>query len=363
MRDVAPALARAPRALALLAEYALLHSGGGDSSSEAPDPDLYHTLLRLYLDPPPPTVGSADDGPPLAPRPDDALALLARGWPPGRPPAYDPDVALVLARASASVDARPLLFLLERRRLFREVVAVHAASRDASALVAAAVAHGDPSTGGDAGLLSTALDALAGMDAAAVRPALPPLLTALTTTRALPPLVVIDALSRVPGLTLGDVRPFVAAALADDGGRAAADGADAARLRSEAARLRVDAATARARPRVFQASRCAATGAPLDLPAVHFFCGHSFNAAALAAAAATGEGGGGDDAAAPTPSPRAECPLCAPAHRTVAAARAAATARAGEQDAFFSSLKGAADGFDVVADWVGRGLLSVREGG
>ena len=76
-----------------------------------------------------------------------------------------------------------------------------------------------------------------------------------------------------------------------------------------------------------------------------------------------GGGGGGDGTATPTPTTRAECPLCAPAHRTVAAARAAATARAGEQDAFFSSLKGAADGFDVVADWVGRGLLSVRGGG
>ena len=31
--------------------------------------------------------------------------------------------------------------------------------------------------------------------------------------------------------------------------------------------------------RVFQASRCALSGAPLELPAVHFFCGHSFNGA------------------------------------------------------------------------------------
>jgi hypothetical protein len=30
---------------------------------------------------------------------------------------------------------------------------------------------------------------------------------------------------------------------------------------------------------VFQASRCALSGAPLELPAVHFFCGHSFNGA------------------------------------------------------------------------------------
>ena len=34
-----------------------------------------------------------------------------------------------------------------------------------------------------------------------------------------------------------------------------------------------------AQARVFQASRCALSGAPLELPAVHFFCGHSFNGA------------------------------------------------------------------------------------
>ncbi len=31
--------------------------------------------------------------------------------------------------------------------------------------------------------------------------------------------------------------------------------------------------------RVFQANRCALSGAPLELPAVHFLCGHSFNGA------------------------------------------------------------------------------------
>lgn len=49
---------------------------------------------------------------------------------------------------------------------------------------------------------------------------------------------------------------------------------------------------------------CAATGQPLELPAVHFLCGHSFNGRSL-----------GD-------ADLRECPLCAPEHRRVLEIRA-----------------------------------------
>ena len=54
---------------------------------------------------------------------------------------------------------------------------------------------------------------------------------------------------------------------------------------------------------MFDSARCDATGQPLELPTVHFRCGHSFNASAL------GE--------------EEECPLCSSRHRTLAQIRAA----------------------------------------
>ncbi len=48
--------------------------------------------------------------------------------------------------------------------------------------------------------------------------------------------------------------------------------------------------------RVFQNSKCALSGAALELPVVHFMCGHSFNLRALPDT----EG--------------KECPLCAPGY-------------------------------------------------
>ena len=64
--------------------------------------------------------------------------------------------------------------------------------------------------------------------------------------------------------------------------------------------------------RVFQNNRCALSGSPLELPAVHFLCGHSFNARSL------GEN-------------ERECPLCAPQFRTILDIRRSLRAGAAEQ--------------------------------
>jgi hypothetical protein len=64
--------------------------------------------------------------------------------------------------------------------------------------------------------------------------------------------------------------------------------------------------------RVFQNNRCALSGNPLELPAVHFLCGHSFNARSL------GEN-------------ERECPLCAPQFRTILEIRRSLRAGAAEQ--------------------------------
>lgn len=64
--------------------------------------------------------------------------------------------------------------------------------------------------------------------------------------------------------------------------------------------------------RVFQNSKCAVSGAPLELPAVHFLCGHSCNLRSL------GEN-------------ERECPLCAPHFRTILDIRRSLKAGAAEQ--------------------------------
>ena len=94
-------------------------------------------------------------------------------------------------------------------------------------------------------------------------------------------------------------------------------------------------------PVIFQSSRDSQTGAPLELPSVHFLCGHSFNLRTL------GDGVEGQ-----------ECPLCAAEHRKVRELQQSHRAAAGDTDAFFRQLKAAPDGFGLVAEYFGKGLLN-----
>ncbi len=91
--------------------------------------------------------------------------------------------------------------------------------------------------------------------------------------------------------------------------------------------------------KVFQNSKDALSGGPLELPAVHFLCGHSYNARSL----------GENDQ---------ECPLCAPKFRQTLSIKRSLQAGAKEPDKFFTQLKQSPDGFGVVAEFFGRGMMN-----
>jgi hypothetical protein len=360
----------------------------GDSSLRA----LYHTLLELYLSDDlqqeeeedgarlggrggasgSSTTTEADkqqqqqrQAAAIARRRDKARELLARGWQPHmlHAPAYDPQHALALCRLRAF--APGLVFLYDRLRLPRELLRVHMAANDYGAVVAACAEHGDPSRGGDPQLWADALDYLCSSSgsgkeegvvagetstepsASAPSPSsCPPeavvreVLRRIEQARALSPLAVLQALARHPTLPVSLVRDYVARELERDARLAETDRAAVARLAAETAALRAEAQRLRTRPRVFQNSRCAASGAPLELPVAHFMCGHSFNLRSL---------GDGDR----------ECPLCAPELARALDVRRHLRRGAGEQDAFFRALREAPDGgFGVVAEHFGRGLMN-----
>lgn len=124
----------------------------------------------------------------------------------------------------------------------------------------------------------------------------------------------------------------------------AADAEEAERLEEEIERARLALERLRGEPVVFQSNRDAASGAPLELPSVHFMCGHSFNARTL------GDDGGAGDAPG--------CPLCAPEQARTAALVDSNRAWAADKDAFFKQLRAAPDGFAVVAEYLGKGVLN-----
>jgi hypothetical protein len=272
----------------------------------------------------------------------EALELLRRGWVPGEAPAYDADRALTVCRRRAFPEG--LVFLYGRLRRHREAAAVLAAARDWEGLLAACDAHGDAAAGGDPALWHDALAALAAPGAGAgAEAALRALLARIEASGALPLLAVLPVLARNPSLRLDLVKGHVARALAAENRAIRADQEEAEALAAEAERARAATARLLTEPTVFQASRDAQTNAPLELPSVHFLCGHSFNARTL------GDGEG------------RQCPLCAAEHARVAELQRSRRGAAGgaAADAFFRQLKAAGpDSFGLVAEWYSKGLLN-----
>lgn len=108
---------------------------------------------------------------------------------------------------------------------------------------------------------------------------------------------------------------------------------DTASMRKEIQDLRTNA-------RIFQLSKCTACTFTLDLPAVHFMCMHSFHLRCL-----------GDN--------EKECPECAPEYRSILETRRNLEQNARDQNWFFQQLKNSKDGFSVIADYFGKGVVSI----
>lgn len=107
---------------------------------------------------------------------------------------------------------------------------------------------------------------------------------------------------------------------------------DTLAMRKEIQDLRTNA-------RIFQLSKCTACTFTLDLPAVHFMCMHSFHLRCL-----------GDN--------EKECPQCAPEYRSVLEMKKNLEQNSKDQDRFFQQVKSSKDGFSVIAEYFGKGIIS-----
>ena len=157
----------------------------------------------------------------------------------------------------------------------------------------------------------------------------------------LPPLVVLHTLSKNPTLKLKIVKEYITKQIARDSRSIDKDRSEIERLQQESAALKKRIHELKTEPQVFNKSIDDRTSQQLELPAVHFLCRHSYNLKTIEEN--------------PT-----ECPMCAPRYRETLRIRRDMRAGASHQDQFFMELKGKKDGFAVVADWFGRGMLNAK---
>lgn len=261
-----------------------------------------------------------------------ALQVLKQGWPTGGSARYDKDHLLVLCQRRGFREGSILLF--ERMKRYDDVLRCYMDAQDYRGLLDAASRFGQS----EPQLWFEVLSYLASQSGDLSKE-VEEALSHIEHGRLLPPLLVLQTLSHNPQLPLRVVKGYVSRALAEETAAIERETAAVEHNRKETERMSAELTSLQSEPQVFQNNRCTLCQAPLDLPAVHFLCMHSYHRRCLG------------DAEEP------ECPQCAGEHREVNAIKQSFDTSHLNQERFFQSLENTSDTFGAIANNFQRGAM------
>ncbi|KAJ3529708.1 hypothetical protein NM688_g7815 [Phlebia brevispora] len=156
----------------------------------------------------------------------------------------------------------------------------------------------------------------------------------------IPPLVVVQILSRNGVASIGLVKQWLMARIKEAREEVDMDQKliDSYRTETATKLKQVKDLSDPEHPRVFHVTQCAACHGQLDLPSIHFMCNHSYHQRCL----------GEHDT---------ECPNCVRSHSMIREIRRTNEKLADQHDVFLSEVK--EGGFAAVAAGFGRGIMNV----
>ena len=160
------------------------------------------------------------------------------------------------------------------------------------------------------------------------------------------PLQVIQTLSANGVATMGMIKQYLATTIERERQEIATNRRTIETFRADTETKKSELGNLATKPVVFQATRCKICSTPLELPAVHFLCKHSFHQRCLSTDEDVEEEG-------------VECPICAQQNQTVRAIRRAQVESAERHDMFTEALRRSKDGLAVISEWFGRGVMGV----
>jgi hypothetical protein len=160
------------------------------------------------------------------------------------------------------------------------------------------------------------------------------------------PLQVIQTLSTNGVATMGMIKSYLSTTIERERQEIATNRRTIETFRGDTEAKKSELQSLATKPVVFQATRCKICSAPLELPVVHFLCKHSFHQRCLSTDEDVHDEG-------------VECPLCSGQNQTVRAIRRAQVESAERHDLFKEAVKRGKDGFAVVSEWFGRGVMGV----
>lgn len=136
------------------------------------------------------------------------LRLLKSAWPSDQEnPQYDVDLAIILCEMNNFKEG--LLFLYEKLKLYKEVIACYMQTHDHEGLISCCKKLGDSGKGGDSTLWADLLKYFGELGEDCTKE-VKEVLTYIERDDILPPIVVIQTLSRNPCLTLSVIKDYIA---------------------------------------------------------------------------------------------------------------------------------------------------------
>jgi Zn finger protein HypA/HybF involved in hydrogenase expression len=160
------------------------------------------------------------------------------------------------------------------------------------------------------------------------------------------PLQVIQTLSTNGVATMGMIKTYLSTTIERERAEIASNRRNIETFRSDTASKKVELQNLNTKPAVFQNSRCQVCMKSLELPVVHFLCKHSYHQSCLSTDEDVHDA-------------EVECPVCSGSNATVKAIRRAQVESAERHDLFADALKRGKDGFAVISEWFGRGVMGV----
>ncbi|KAF8764622.1 Vacuolar protein sorting-associated protein like [Argiope bruennichi] len=159
----------------------------------------------------------------------------------------------------------------------------------------------------------------------------------------LSPILVVDIMSKSHTATLDLIKDYIIRYLQKENEQIAEDERLIKQYREETEKMRNQMEELRNNPKIFQVSKCSGCTHQLELPSVHFLCGHSYHQQCFESYSAEHD---------------SECPLCLSENQKVLGIIRAQEQNKDLHEQFHHQLERADDGFSVVADYFGRGVFN-----
>ncbi|RHZ69860.1 hypothetical protein Glove_277g41 [Diversispora epigaea] len=249
--------------------------------------------------------------------------------------AYDTNQALVLCHLAQFDEG--IVYLYEKMKMYEEILRFFMAKDNTEKVIQALKRYGAQ----DQALYPLTLTYFSSSPKtlASSTHELLEILNYIDSHNLLPPLQVVQALSRNSVATLGMVKGYMGKRIECERKESQADRQLIQSYREETEKRKKEIGELKSVARIFQVNKCTGCRGSLDLPAVHFLCKHSFHQRCL-------------------PESDRECPQCAIQNRMISEIRKSQEINADKHELFFEQLKDADDGFSVVADYFSKNTMA-----